>query len=127
MIDNLTNAPSKTPGLFEQSDMDLFEVNDEGTVLYCRTKGEKPFFENSAASIVGRNLFDEVAPLENAAELRRHFNKFIKSGYATDNFTFFCRVKDLEIPAKVLLVRIIERSDSEREKTTIVDIRKIQM
>ncbi|MGI8556558.1 MAG: hypothetical protein ACR2LT_09425 [Pyrinomonadaceae bacterium] len=124
MISTTPNLPPETIELFEQGNIGLFEINDEGTVLYCRAFAEKFFYEKSAAS-VGRNFFDDVAPFENMEELRRHFNKFIKSHSSTTNFSFNCRIKSRSIPAKVMLVRIVERSNTERAEFTIVDIRKI--
>ena len=121
MIDIQPPPPSH---LFEYGNVGLFEITDAGTVLYCRTAGEKLSYEKSAAA-VGRNFFDDVAPFENTDELRRHFNHFIKSDFASENFTFTCRVKSRDIPAKVMLVRITERSNDARAQTTIVDIRKI--
>lgn len=120
-------SPSVSPttlDLFEYGDIGLFEINDAGTVLYCRTSSESLSHEKSARA-VGRNFFDEVAPFENVDELRRHFNHFIKSDDASENFNFTCRVKSREIPAKIMLVRITERSPEQRAKTTIVDIRKL--
>ena len=124
MIKVLPNPQSAINGLFEHSDIGLYEINDAGTVLYCRTTAENLSSEKFAAA-VGRNFFDEVAPFENMEELRRHFRNFITSRSTTDTFTFSCQVNNTNIPAKVLLVRIIERSNNERDKTTIIDIRKI--
>lgn len=124
MINVLPKLQPKTVDLFEHGDVGLFEINDAGTVLYYRTAAEKLFSAKSAAEI-GRNFFDEIKPFENMEELRRHFNGFIKSRASTEKFSFNCRIKSRNIPAKIMLVRIIKRSNSERADTTIVDIRKI--
>lgn len=124
MMNILPDMQPKTFDLFEHGNVGLFEISDAGTVLYCRTAGEKLSYEKSALAI-GRNFFDDVAPFENTEELRRHFNHFIKSDNPSENFNFTCLVESREIPAKIMLVRITERSDDERAKTTIVDIRKI--
>ncbi len=124
MINITPNLQPKTVGLYEEESIGWFEINDAGTVLYCRTAAEKLFSEKTSAA-VGRNFFDEVAPFENMEELRRRFRNFIQSGSTTVRFTFSCQLENQKIPAKVLLVRIVERSNSERSKATIVDIRKI--
>ena len=123
MINILPDIQPQAADLFEYGNAGLFEITDAGTVLYCRTATGKLPYEKSAAA-VGRNFFDDVAPFENTEELRRYFNHFIKSDYPSENFTFTCRVKSRNIPAKVMLVRITERSNDERAKTTIIDIRK---
>jgi hypothetical protein len=124
MINVLPESQTETIGLFERSDIGLFEINDAGTILYCRT-GSGGISHKDSSSDVGRNFFYEVAPFENMEELRRRFNSFVNSRSTTANFTFSCLVKNTIIPARILLVRIVERSNSERDKTTIVDIRKI--
>ncbi len=124
MIDILSEIQPKASDLFENSNVGLFGINDAGTVLFCRTATGKLYSEKSQQA-VGRNFFDEVAAFENTEELRRHFNHFIKSDFSSENFTFTCRVKSREIPAKIMLVRITERSNDGRVKRTIVDIRKI--
>lgn len=100
----------------------LFELSDEGTVLYSRAaqRSAERLPEN-----VGRNFFDEVAPFENTEEFRRCLNRFIRGNFPSESFNFTCQIKNQTIPAKVMLVRIIERSSEERAKTTIVDIRRV--
>ena len=41
MINVLPESQSETTGLFEQSDIGLYEINDAGTVLYGRISAEK--------------------------------------------------------------------------------------
>ena len=101
----------------------LFELSDEGTVLYSRCAAARS--TERLSENVGRNFFDDVAPFENTDEFRRHLNRFIQSDFPSESFDFTCQINNQNIPAKVMLVRIIERSSDERAKTTIVDIRKI--
>lgn len=101
----------------------LFELSDEGTILYSRS--DSGAGSNYALpQLVGRNFFDEAAPFENTDEFRHYVNRFIKSNYPSEIFNFNCRIKDRNIPAKIKLVRIIERSSERRAHTTIVDIRR---
>ncbi len=124
MIKVQQNTPSSLNGLFEQSEIGLFELSDSGTVLYCRTNTDGQL-HGASAEAVGRNFFDEVAPFENAEELRLRLNRFVKSDYATEKFDFACRIKNRIVPAKIMLVRVAEQSGGKRSRTTIVDIRKI--
>jgi len=100
----------------------LFELSDEGTVLYSRC--DPPRSTQQLSQTVGRNFFDEVAPFENTDEFRRYLNRFIRSDFPSESFNFTCQINNQNIPAKVMLVRIIERSSAQRAKTTIVDIRR---
>jgi len=119
-------SPKSQSQSFEFNNAGLFEINDAGTILYYRLDNRKHPSEKSSA-VVGRNFFDEVSPFENVEELRRRFKLFISGDCPTENFKFTCRTKSQIIPAKIMLVRITDREDSRRAKTTIVDIRKIQV
>ncbi len=124
MTDAQQNIQIKTNGLFEQSEICLFELSDSGTILYCRTNLDQQL-NRTSKDAVGRNFFDEVAPFENAEELRPLLNRFVKSDYLTERFTFACRIKNRIVPTKIMLVRVSEQSGGECGKKTIVDIRKI--
>ena len=112
---------TNTNAFFDESKICLFQLTDAGTILYCRNT---PPSKHDLTKLVGRNLFEEIAPFENTEELRRHFNRFIKNDFSTENFSFTCRVKNRNIRTKIMLVRISERSFGEGDKTTIIDIRK---
>lgn len=101
----------------------LFELNDEGTILYSRSDSGASSNE-ALRQLTGRNFFDEAAPFENTDEFRHYVNRFIRSNDPSEIFNFNCRIKNQDIPAKIKLVRIIERSSDERARTTIVDIRR---
>ena len=124
MMNNLQNIQNETSEFFERSDVCLFELSDDGTVLYCRVSTPSQTKENSSQAI-GHNFFDEVPPFENAEELRPLLNRFVKNDSSMEKFTFPCRTKNRIVPTKIMLVRLSEQSGGERGKTTIVDIRKI--
>ncbi len=124
MIKALQNIQTGTNDLFEQSEICLFELSDSGTVLYCLTNASQQS-NGKSMEAVGRNFFDEVKPFENTEEFRPLLNRFVKSDYHSEKFTFACRIKNRIVPAKIMLVRISEQPGVERAKTTIVDIRKI--
>ena len=109
---------------FELSEICLLELTDAGTILYCRNNLTQQLNE-TAAEVVGRNLFEEVAPFENIEELRLKLNRFVKSNDPVQKFTISCQIKEQIIPAKVMFVRVSNQSGNEYDKTTIVDIRKI--
>ncbi len=102
----------------------LFELDSAGTVLYSRiepdghTMGEVP-------DVAGHNFFNEVAPFENAEELRSRVRAFTNGDGQADNFHFTCRVDSGPLPVKVLLARICERSNGKHTKSILVHIRKV--
>jgi hypothetical protein len=124
MINAQQNTRIAGNGLFEQSEICLFELSDSGTVLYCRTNAEEQL-NGTSQDAVGRDFFDEVAPFENTEELRPLLKRFVRSNFPSERLTFTCRIKNQIVPAKIMLVRVSEQSGGERGKTTIVDIRKI--
>ncbi len=120
---NARNGGQTNPNaFFDDSQICLFELNDAGTILYCRNNQQSNY---NFAEFVGSNLFDEAAPFENVEELRRRLNRFVKGDDATQKFTFDCRIENKIIPTKIMLVRVENRSDGEPDKTTLIDIRKI--
>jgi len=110
--------------LNQQKLFGLFELDPAGTVLYSRMEPEGD--ANGAASdVAGRNFYDEVAPFENAEELRRRILDFTDSGRQADNFHFACLCDGGPLTVKVLLARIRERSNGSRTKSILVHIRKV--
>ena len=101
----------------------LFELSDQGTVLYSRTAA--PSATQRLPETVGQNFFDEAAPFENTEEFRGYLNRFIRSDCPSESFNFTCQINNQNIPAKIMLVRIAERSSDTSAKTIIVDIRRV--
>ena len=101
----------------------LFELNKDGTVLY--SKNADLYSSERLTKLVGLNFFDEAAPFENREEFRAYLKRFMQSGFPSETFNFTCQKENQIIPAKVMLVRITERQNSdERAETVIVDIRR---
>jgi hypothetical protein len=102
----------------------LFELDPAGTVLYSRIEpdGEAT---SSAPNVAGHNFFNEVAPFENAEELRRRISVFANSDGQADNFNFTCQCDDGPLPVRVLLACIRERSNGRNTKSILVHIRKV--
>jgi hypothetical protein len=103
----------------------LFELNALGTVIYSRLE---PDGESKAAgrpNVAGHNFFNEVAPFENADELRRRISDFTNSKGQAENVHFACQCDNGPLPVKVLLARICERSNGNHTKSILMYIRKI--
>lgn len=114
----------KANELFERSEVCLFELNEEGTVLYCRTSLDT-LLNRPSAEVIGRNFFEEASPFENTCELRPLLNRFVRSDRPAEDFTFACRNKNKIVRAKIIFIRAARQTGGRRTKTTIIDIRKI--
>ena len=100
----------------------LFELKNDGTVLYSRLRKNNQLL-NADAEIVGHNFFEDFAGFENVRDLRRLFNNFVKSNKFTDNFTFECRFPEEIVRVRVMLVRAFEKSYPKSADIVILDIR----
>lgn len=123
MTDYLMKSNPQKTELFQFGDVNFFEIDDTGTILYCRIDNRKQLGEESSES-AGRNFFDDALIFENIEELRQKFKSFVKGQVPTENFEFTFRAKNENTPARVKFLRIIERIDSRSVNSTFVDIRK---
>jgi hypothetical protein len=99
----------------------LFELDAEGTVLYHRAEpGGRP---DGTAELTGRNFYDEVAAFDNADELRRMVEGFLRGGGHAESFDFICQVGGDALLVRVLLARVRERSDLGRTKAVLLHLR----
>lgn len=105
----------------------LFELDPVGTVLYSRIEpdGSDSGGNGAAPDVVGHNFFDEIAPFENAEELRRRIATFNNGHGQADNFHFTYHLGNGPLLVKVLLARICERSRGRRTKSILLHIRKV--
>ncbi len=101
----------------------IFELDADGTVLYFRNAGND-FASDLQTSPVGRNFF-EMSYFENANDLRRRFNNFIKGHDTVENFNTTLNIGNDLLPTRVMLMRVFERSNNDRAQSVIVDIRSI--
>jgi hypothetical protein len=101
----------------------LFELDAAGNVLYSRIEPEGDGKEK-ALDFAGHNFFDDVAPFDNAEELRRRISAFTDSEGQADSFHFSCQFEKGPLAVKVLLARIRERSHGTRTKSILLHIRK---
>ena len=100
----------------------LFELNNDGTVLYSRFRQNNELL-NPANEMVGHNFFEDIAGFENVRELRRIFNNFVKGNKFTDNFVFECRFPDEIIRVRVMMLRAFENKYPNPADIVILDIR----
>jgi hypothetical protein len=100
----------------------LFELNNDGTVLYSRLRQNNQLI-NGNGEMVGHNFFEDLAGFENVRDLRRIFNNFVKSNKFTDNFIFDCRFPDETVRVRVMMVRAFENSFPNPADIVILDIR----
>lgn len=113
-------------GLLNQQKLcGLYELDPAGIVLYSRTEPDGDA-GGTGPDVAGHNFYNEVAPFENAEELRRRIAAFTRGDGQADNFHFTCQFESGPLPVKVLLARIRERSDGRQTKSVLVHIRKIQ-
>jgi hypothetical protein len=96
----------------------LFELDDDGKVLYCRMDSD-----GTPADMTGHNFYDDVASFDNVAEFRRCVTDFTRNGRAADSFDFDCRYDGCDHPVRVLLARITDRVDRKNTKSVLVHIR----
>lgn len=123
MADYLMESKPQRIELFQFGDINFFEIDDAGTILYCRIDNQKQLRDERHIS-AGRNFFDETLIFENTEELRQKFKSFVKGQVPTQNFEFTFRVKNENTLARVKFLRIVERIDSRSVNSTFVDIRK---
>jgi hypothetical protein len=102
----------------------LFELDDDGTVLYSRMEPCGEPCGEPCADVAGHNFYDEVAPFENVEEFRLLVTQFARGADPADSFSFDCRYGSSAQPVKVLLARIRERAYHGRTKSVLVHIRK---
>jgi len=101
----------------------IFELSADGTVLYFRDAADN-FSSDLKSSPVGRNFF-EIECFEDTGELWRRFNNFLKSHDGVENFKYTLQVENHCIQTRIMLMRVIERSNNERAQSIIVDIRSV--
>jgi hypothetical protein len=101
----------------------LLELDAEGRILYYRPD-EKEDQEMSAGEFVGHNLFNDFAPIVQAAEFRDRLTSFRRRLATADSFQLNFQMADGWLKAKVLLAQIREHSEYGATNSTLVHIRK---
>jgi len=100
----------------------LLELDLQGTVIFSKLEGDEKLA--TAAAVVGRNFFSEVATFLNVAEFREHFESFDHHPHSSSSsFMFNCDYEDGAVPVKVLLARLGE--DTKSPASVLVYIKKV--
>jgi hypothetical protein len=101
----------------------LFELSDEGTVLYSRpAQRDQP--REDEQDIVGRDFFYEVAQFANTEDLRRHFRRFLTSTRPADSFGFECMYQEGTVKTKITMTRGHETENQHTANIVIMDIKQ---
>ena len=99
----------------------LLELDPRGTVIFSKLEGEEKLA--TAANLVGRNFFSEVATFLNVAEFRQHFETFDNNPHSgSSSFMFNCNYRDGAVPVKLFLARL--REDRKHPASVLVYIKK---
>lgn len=102
----------------------LLELDLQGTVIFSKLEGDEKLA--TAAEVVGRNFFSEVATFLNVAEFRQHFESFDNYPHSgSSSFTFNCDYEDGAVPVKVFLARL--REDAKYPRSVLVYIKKADL
>ena len=104
----------------EKTVFGLYELSDDGTILYSRSREGDSLREANAGSI-GQDFFRDIFKCQNIEDLRRHFRSFIAGDRPVDTFTFDCLYESEVIRAKVFMTRAFE---NDRSNIVIMDIRQ---
>ena len=100
----------------------LFELSDEGTVLYSRALDRDAAYR-PARDLVGRDFFREVAKFANTEDLRRHFKSFLVSARPADSFGFECLYQERSVKTKITMTRGHESDSEHTANIVIMDIK----
>jgi hypothetical protein len=102
----------------------LYELSDDGTILYSRARAGNQLREPSD-DIVGRDFFGDIVQFQNANDLRGHFRRFIAGSRPADTFLFDCRYGSEVVKTKIFLTRAYETDNDRVGGIVIMDIREI--
>jgi hypothetical protein len=99
----------------------LFELADDGTVIYSRPHIVET--NNGSDALEGHNFFDETFGFEDIAEYRRHFRTSVKSNKAAANFIWRRSDAGKSIDTKVFMTRIYQTGASDPTGAVMMEIR----
>jgi len=102
----------------------MFELDSANSIIYSRLEREVRGDEVPANDLRGYRLFEDASHFSNADELRRRVNYFRAEGGQADSFDFTCHYDDGDVPVRVLLARVGERSGDGSTKSILLHIRR---
>lgn len=101
----------------------LYELSDNGTILYSRPRYEDGLREADQAC-VGQDFFRDIFPCRNADVLRGHFRRFLTEERPVDTFVFDGLFDREVIRTKIFMTRAYESDPDHAGRIVIMDIRR---
>ena len=102
----------------------LVELDDAGTVLYYNREGGPAAAGAPTHEMVGRNFYTDVAPVAEALEFRNTLADFRRAHAPSHSFNFTFHTADADLPTRILLARIHEKSEAGGRGSLLVQIKK---
>jgi hypothetical protein len=84
----------------------LFELTDEGTVLYSSIESPEGGIQRHP-NVDGTNFFTDVASFSNVNDLQRKFGLFCLNGARSTSFQFTCEYSQGPQPIRVVMARLM--------------------
>lgn len=100
----------------------LLEMDYSGTILYYERERDGAS-GGDAPDLVGRNLFTDVTPVSCSPDFRRLVKGFCDGHAPNASFQCAVRIGDRDLPVRVLLARLHEKSQAGRRDSVIVQIK----
>ena len=99
----------------------LLELDATGTLIrYSPAAAQN--LSPRAQDILGRNFFNEVAPMEQVQDFRERFHGFMMHGEATHKFSTTFPLDSSLVKVQILLAHITETSEHGRQHLALVRI-----
>jgi hypothetical protein len=100
----------------------LFELEDDGTVLYSRT-GRMDLDGLTPADLEGRNFFEAFTGFEDLTAYRQHFKTFVNSRKAAASFVWRHRSPAGAVNAKVIMTRAFQSGYDHPKGVVMMEIK----
>lgn len=99
----------------------VVELDSAGTIVYSNF--EKEDETEISEDVTGLNFYDEVAPFNNADELRNRIKTFNSGSSATAVLEFICKFEDGFLLVRILLAKVNDKSSVADKNFTLVQIK----
>ncbi|PYS69327.1 MAG: hypothetical protein DMF69_17350 [Acidobacteria bacterium] len=113
-----------TTTINQQDLFGLFELDEDGVVLYSRME-EQGAKTTTQTKWIGTNFFEVVGAFDTKDQIRAQITSFARSSTAAASFQASFKGESEYFPVKILLARIRDRISIERTKSVLVHIKKI--
>lgn len=102
----------------------LFQLDENGVVLYSRVEGNEPKI-GMDTSWIGNNFFDAMRTFDTGDQIREQITSFARSPNVAARFLATFKSGTECLAVKVLLARIRDRCRGEYTKSVLVHIKRI--